>query len=109
MGRAGRALGVKERVVTPNDDNLTGFITARANSAQPIDTMPDTIDDFSGSDEEPAPDGETVEFGWDDDRPVAGRRKAQLRKLKKKAKPGTFGECVTAPPPISSIVLNHPT
>jgi hypothetical protein len=54
--------------------------------------MPDAKEDWSGSDEEePVADGETVEFGWDDDRPVAGRRKAQLRKLKKKAKPGTFG------------------
>lgn len=30
----------------------------------------------------------TVEFGWDDDRKVSGRRK----KAQRKAKPGSFGE-----------------
>ena len=33
---------------------------------------------------------ETVEFGWQDDKPVSGRRKAQ-EKQKRKIKPGSFG------------------
>lgn len=32
-----------------------------------------------------------VEFGWEDDRPLSGRRKKKERELKKKSKPGTFG------------------
>jgi hypothetical protein len=38
----------------------------------------------------PEPGGEVVEFGWDDDRKVGGRRKKTLQK--KKAKAGTFGK-----------------
>lgn len=32
-----------------------------------------------------------IEFGWEDDRPLSGRRKKKERELKKKSKPGTFG------------------
>lgn len=39
-------------------------------------------------DAEAFPEPETVEFGWNDDRKVSGRRK----KLQHKAKPGSFGE-----------------
>jgi hypothetical protein len=39
-------------------------------------------------------DGEVLDFGWDDDRELTGRRKAALKKTQKARKPGTFGACL---------------
>lgn len=41
---------------------------------------------------------EAVEFGWEDERKVTGRRKKQLNALKRKTKPGTFGWLITSHP-----------
>ncbi len=37
------------------------------------------------------PSTATVDFGWQDDRPVTGRRLKSEKK--RKVKPGSFGEC----------------
>ena len=34
----------------------------------------------------------TLELGWEDERPISGRRKSKQQKLKKKLKPGSFGQ-----------------
>ena len=36
---------------------------------------------------------QTVDFGWEDDTPVSGRRQKKEREQKRKLKPGSFGEC----------------
>ena len=40
----------------------------------------------------PEAGGDVVEFGWQDERKVSGRRKKMAASAKKKAKAGTFGE-----------------
>ena len=40
-----------------------------------------------------APAEQTVDFGWEDDAPVSGRRQKKEREQKRKLKPGSFGEC----------------
>ena len=48
------------------------------------------VSDEEGDTEGATSPTETVEFGWQDDKPVSGRRKAQ-EKQKRKIKPGSFG------------------
>ena len=36
---------------------------------------------------------QTVDFGWEDDTPMSGRRLKKEREQKRKLKPGSFGEC----------------
>lgn len=35
---------------------------------------------------------QTVDFGWEDDTPMSGRRQKKEREQKRKLKPGSFGE-----------------
>lgn len=39
----------------------------------------------------PSKDDGFVNFGWEDDKPLAGRRKAAEKAKQKKARPGSFG------------------
>lgn len=39
----------------------------------------------------PQDDDDVVEFGWQDERKISGRRKKAQQAAKKKAKPGSFG------------------
>lgn len=40
----------------------------------------------------PLAEEQTVDFGWEDDAPVSGRRLKREREQKRKLKPGSFGE-----------------
>jgi hypothetical protein len=48
----------------------------------------------SGGEEFPESGGHVVDFGPDEKKPVTGRRKTLLKKVK--AKPGSFGELLTS-------------
>ena len=39
------------------------------------------------------PAEQTVDFGWEDDTPMSGRRQKKEREQKRKLKPGSFGAC----------------
>ena len=41
----------------------------------------------------PRPAEQIVDFGWEDDTPMSGRRQKKEREQKRKLKPGSFGEC----------------
>ena len=62
-----------------------------------------------GGDAGPATAERTVDFGWEDDAPLGGRRLKQEREKKRKLKPGSFGAClalVLQPP--CTLVLQPP-